>query len=358
MNASTPTRAIAGLVLVLAAFSPACQDSDPVAGVAMPAVLTRTVEVGPLRIDGIAHSMEGEFQRAPLDTAEIGWITALRTEVVDAATGLPMGDEFFCHSQVQMDTGSRLMVAATGIREVRLPDGFGIPLQQILGDLEPEWRGVSLMGMVLNNHDPDLQADVNVRFNVDYVAADDETAGDLVRPLYRASVTILPDKPAAKVFEGDPLAEVTAPRTAHGKTGHWVVPPGMQIVKQQYRGLIGAETQVHFGVVHLHNYGRLISLTDVTSGEVLWQVEARYAPDRDQIVEIAPYVSTEGFTLRPDHVYELAVVYDNTTDEDVDAMATMYLYHEPAGGRTLTYPPPAGAEPPSEMADTASGHQH
>lgn len=335
----------------------ACQVAVPGSGVATPAVLTRTVELGPLRIEGIARSMEGEFERAALDTEGIGWITGFRTEVVDAASGLPMGDEFFCHGQIQLDTGARLMVAATGVREVTLPQGFGIPVAQILGDLDAEWRGVSLMGMVLNNHEAGLNAEVKLRFHVDYVAPGDPAAVNM-RPLYRASITILPDSPNAEVFEGDPLAPVEAPRAVHGKTGHWVVPPGMQVVRQRYRGLLGAETRVHFGAAHLHGQGRLLGLRDLTTDETLWQVEARYEEDREQIAEIPVYVSAEGFTLYPDHVYELAAVYDNKGDESADAMATMYLYHEPAEGRRMTYPPAPDAVPPSAGGESTAEHHH
>ena len=349
--ARTGTAAAVGLLLV------ACQVSVPGSGVAAPAVLTRTVELGPLQIDGIAQSMEGELERAELDTSDMGWITGFRTTVVDAASGLPMGDEFFGHSQIQMDTGARLMVAATGIREVQLPEGFGVPVAQILGDLDEQWRGVSLMGVVLNNHEPDLQTDVNLRFEIDYVALDDPQA-TAMRPLYRASVTILPDRPTAKIYEGDPLAEVEVPRSAHGKTGHWVVPPGMQVVRQRYQGLIGAETQVHFGVVHLHNQGRLMSLRDVTTDELLWQVEARYELDREQIADLPAYASDEGFTLYPDHVYELAAVYDNKGEAPADAMATMYLYHEPAESRTLTYPPAPDAVPPGDDGQSMAEGGH
>lgn len=355
MHCSKVARTV--LIAVAPLLLAACQVAVPGSGVATPAVLTRTVEIGPLRIEGIARSMEGEFERAVLDTEGIGWITGLRTEVVDAASGLPMGDEFFCHGQIQMDTGARLMVAATGIREVQLPGGFGIPVAQILGDLDAEWRGVSLMGMVLNNHEADLATDVTLRFHVDYVAADDPSAEGM-RPLYRASITVLPDSPNAEIFEGDPLAPVETPRAAHGKTGHWVVPPGMQVVRQRYRGLLGAETQVHFGVVHLHNQGRLVSLRDLTTDETLWQVEARYEDGREQIREIPVYVSDEGFTLHPDHVYELAAVYDNKGEEPVDAMATMYLYHEPAEGRRMTYPPAPDAVPPSLGGDSTAAHHH
>jgi len=342
------TASILSLLVALAACQPGAHD--------VPTIHTRVVETGPLHIEGIEHSMEGEFQRVPLDTEGIGWVTGFRTDVVDATTGAPLGDEFFCHSQLQLDTGARLMVAATGIREVTLPEGFGIPLQQILGDLDESWRGVSLMGMVLNNFDADLSADVKLRFSLDYVSPDDPNAA-AVKRLYRASVTILPDHPSVEVFEGDPPQRVSTPRAAHGKTGHWMVPPGRQILRERYRGLIGAETQVHFGVVHLHNYGRAVRLTDLTTGEVLWHVEAAYEPDRPQIRTIPVYSSVEGFTMFPDHEYELATVYDNTSDVAVDAMATMYLYHHPADDRTLTYPP----DPHMAAADTAAGamaHQH
>ena len=132
----------------------------------------------------------------------------------------------------------------------------------------------------------------------------------------------------------------------------------MQVVRQRYQGLIGAETQVHFGVVHLHNQGRLMSLRDVTTDELLWQVEARYELDREQIADLPAYASDEGFTLYPDHVYELAAVYDNKGEAPADAMATMYLYHEPAESRTLTYPPAPDAVPPGDDGQAMAEGDH
>lgn len=319
------------------------------------AVSTRTVELGPLRIDGIYRSMEGAFQRAALDTTGMGWITGFRTEVVEAATGRSMGDEFFCHSQLQLATGARLMVAATGIRELAFPAGFGIPIDQILGDLDAPWREVSLLGMVLNNFDESLDTDVKLRFLVDYVGTE---APEPVRRLYRASATILPDRPGVEVLEGEPLTAVTTPRAAHGKTGHWVVPPGTQVIRQRYRGLIPGDTRVHYAAVHLHHFGRSVELRNLTTGEVLWRTEAEY-DGRGRIVQIPVYSSAEGFRMPANHEYELETVYRNTTDQPVDAMATMYLYHHPDGDRTMTYPPAPGAVPPSAGAgEAATDHSH
>ncbi len=343
-----------GLLLLVIAVAPAGAARPG----APPAVMTRVVELGPLKIDGIYHSMEGVFQRVILDTADIGWITAFRTEVVDAATGAPLGDEYFCHSQIQLATGARLMVAASGIPALQLPSGFGIPLQQILGDLEEPWRGVSLLGMVLNNHDRDLSVDVNLRFFVDYVAASEPNAAESIRKLYRASVTVLPHR-GVTVLAGDPLAPSEIPPNAHGKIGHWIVPPGEQVIRQQHTKLVPGPTRVHYGVAHMHNYGSSLKLTDVTEGRVLWETRVEYSPDmeRAQIARIPVYSSDAGFVMYPDHTYEIESVYDNRTDVPIDAMAVMYLYHHPVGGQNITYPPAPGATPPTEM-DPPNGHHH
>jgi hypothetical protein len=97
---------------------------------------------------------------------------------------------------------------------------------------------------------------------------------------------------------------------------------------------------VHSVAVHLHNHGVYMRLTDLTSGEVLWQADVVNEPLRTQIAEITTYSSAEGFRMYQDHEYEIEAVYNNTTDHDVDAMAMMYLYYNPEGNIDITYPTP------------------
>ena len=78
-------------------------------------------------------------------------------------------------------------------------------------------------------------------------------------------------------------------------------------------------------------------LTDVTTGEMLWQADVTYEPDRLQIESIATYVSPDGFRLYPDHEYEIEAYYDNMSGEDVDAMAVMDLYYNPEGNVDIGY---------------------
>jgi hypothetical protein len=112
---------------------------------------------------------------------------------------------------------------------------------------------------------------------------------------------------------------------------HWIVPPGRQITRKRYAGdFMPFDATVHYGVVHLHNHARYMRLTDVTTGELLWQTDVVYEPRRLQIAEIPVYSSLEGFPLQRDHEYEIEALYENTTDHAVDAMAMMSLYYHPA----------------------------
>jgi len=101
------------------------------------------------------------------------------------------------------------------------------------------------------------------------------------------------------------------------------------------KNVVPVDSNVHFAAVHMHNYGRYVKLTDVTTGEVLWHSDVEYLPGRMQISSIASYSSTQGFAMYPDHEYELEALYDNTSDGDIDAMAVMYLYFSPVNGELL-----------------------
>lgn len=361
MSRATRSSARSVAVLIVFAALGACAPSTPrddeISGVV---IKTRTAETAPLAIDAVYHSMEGPWQRVVLDPTDIGWITGFRTEVVDAVTGERLGDEFFCHSQIQLATSARLAVAATGIDEIRFPDGFGLPIEETINELEAPWNEISMLGMVLNNHGIEHEREVKLRFTVDYVPAGDYP----VQKLYKASVPVVPnlehqaeesagwERGDTLVLQGEQLEPVDLPETTMGKPGHWMVPPGKQVIRQRYRSLIGIPTRVHYGIVHMHNHGASMKLTDLTDEEVLWETELQYEGDGDrvQIVDIPVYSSEEGFLLYPDHEYEVESVYDNTSSEPVDAMAVMYLYHHPLNDEHISYPIPKTPPAPPDGA--------
>ncbi len=297
--------------------------------------------------------MQGPFNRILVDHAGLDWVTAIRTEVVDAGDGAEMDGEFFCHSQLQLLNGTRLMVMATGADEIRFPPGFAMPVSEILDGIPADQRALTFLGMVLNNHEPRIDRQATVRATVDYYR--DEDFGALPRPnkLFVTSLTMYVEDLEAYVPEPG-IAPVNDDVTTHcalvgDLPQHWIVPPGQQKTRNRYQDFTPLNGRVHYAWAHLHNHAVYMRLTDVTAGEVLWQADVRHESDRDQIASISYYSSAEGFPIYRDHVYEIEALYDNDTDHDVDAMAMMVMYYQPEGNVSITYPHSPDEEPESRI---------
>ncbi len=313
-----------------------------------PPVRTKVFDLGPMKIDRIFHSMDGPYTRERFDFSDMDWVTGFRSEVIDASTGQKLPDEFFCHSQMQLDNDTRLLVTATGIPDIRFPEGFGIPLKRILAGMEPQWRGVTLFGMVLNNHDPHMDRDVKVRLTVEYKTLPEEAVPPSFKKLYKVALPMAIEPKEGEAGEhhhhpdGGGAQEEEGANLVAGLKQHWLVPPGRQVTRKEYADIVPVDSTVHFALIHLHNYGVSMRLTDLTEGRQLWQTEVVNEPGRVQIAKIPAYSSATGFPVYKGHRYEIEAVYDNTTDQPVDAMAMMYLFYHPAGNEDVTYPDPPG----------------
>jgi hypothetical protein len=288
--------------------------------------------------------MAGPLDRVPLEStvesADLDWVVGYRSEVVDDATGEKMGDEFFCHSQLQLPGGNRLFVTATGIEEIRFPEGFAMPVSQILQMFPEDARSLSMLGMVLNNHEQNIDRHARVRTTIEYLTEDDLAGKQPPKALYKAGLPVtVEDLATHTAIEPAPEEDVSTHCVlVDGLKSHWLVPPGPQITRRRHTGIVPVESTVHYAVVHLHNYAKYLRLTDVTTGKLLWQTDVVYEPDRVQIEEIPKYSSAEGFTVYPDHVYEVEAYYENTAGQDVDAMAGVELFFHPKGKVPTTAP--------------------
>ena len=294
-----------------------------------------TLETPPIRIDGLVTAMAGPSARVTMDWSGVDWVTAFKSEVVDADSGDTLGGEYFCHSQIQLPSSKRLMVTATGTDEIRFPEGFGMPVGQIISELPPEQQGLSLLGMVLNNHDATIDRNAKVRGRIEYFRDADLGDPPRLKKLYRVSVKV----EVEPIVGADPSIRPTADEagaathcaTVGGARAHWYVPPGSQLTRKRHTNLLPAKAQVHYATAHLHNHGIYVLLRDVATGEVLWRAEPVYEKDRAQIERIPVYSSARGFSMDPSREYEIEALYDNTSDRPVDAMAQVDLYYRPEG---------------------------
>ncbi len=313
-----------------------------------------------LVIERRIESMDGPYSRRQIALAgerpgEVLWLTAVRNEAIDPASGARLSPEFLCHSnlslasqpQLARDTPAfrstenldqRVVTLIQGQNEVELPPGFGFPLA--VG--EP----LEFSTTVINQNVDELPFSVRVRTAVEY-----RRDGDLeepVVPLFRRRIFTFVEtgagghdgghgghvhhEAAAAVAMPAPSAGAQATlaqdAAGHTYTMHWLVPPGRHEYRSRIRSQLRLpfDTTLHYATAHLHPHGESIALVDAATGATLLRLAAHRYADRRGIAEMESFSSVEGLRFERDRDYELVTVYDNPTGETIDAMGILYLY--------------------------------
>lgn len=312
------------------------------------------------------RSMKGpysqqEFQLGEGEEAELLWITGYRAVMVDGDGETPMPQEFMCHSNLDLDPrqhnrlfgsrnpiSGRLFTLSQGQLEIHLPEGFGLPVLST--------EALELTTQVLNlNHD-EITVDVRHKVKIDYVRQKD--LGVPIKPLFPLAVyglASLEEEPLtfgrlddARESSGEgeehaggeedhgPSCLVRSNAATHeyedpfGRrfTGHWVVEPGREVNRTLVTEILDLpfDTTVHYIAVHLHPFAESLELRDLTTGESVFKSRVRPAEKGIGIRHVDYFSSREGVALFKGHDYELVSVYDNTSGEEQDSMAVMYMY--------------------------------
>jgi hypothetical protein len=140
-------------------------------------------------------------------------------------------------------------------------------------------------------HNPESQAfaGVRMRIRLRYTPASARVRPFSVRPFY---------------------LDVMPPAGKHA----YDLPPGRS--EQSWEGSPAVNGRILGMGGHLHRYGVLLRLEDVTSGNVIWEGKPRF--DAEGRVESMPtkrYFLRLGFPMRADRTYRLTAIYDNPTGE-------------------------------------------
>ena len=278
---------------------------------------------------------------------ELLWITAQYTEIVAGGPVTTTSPEFMCHSNLGFRQGKRheeifgsqpgirLFTLSQGQMEVRFPEGFGVPVMSR--------QPLMLQSQVLNLNEQPEKLAVRHRITVEFVRQSDlETAMKPLRVLSAQGMVAmneherhygLAEASSEQHGPGCSVGELAGERVFKDSAGrrfiaHWVVKPG----RQENRTLVTHwmkvpfDTTIHFIAVHLHPFAESASLTDLTSNKLVFRSEARGPEGRIGLTSVESYASKEGLPIYRGHDYELKSVYQNTSDEDQDSMALMFLY--------------------------------
>jgi hypothetical protein len=319
----------------------AAADERPMPG----PVQTKTVVTDFLNIDRIYASMVGpmntvtfKFGKHPEN--EMIWLTGARIETFDRQNK-PLADVYLCHTNLDVRSNnstthrhdhamasahqSNFMDLVQGQPGIHFPPGFGLPL------ITDDW--VVMHAMALNSHPVEKPFDIFFKATLEYIY--DHDLKEPLKSLRLALSNVFvparhPNCPPP--MAGKPQFECGVYRAdTSGKEMnlHWLVPPGRHTYRHKLKEGLGIhyDTTAHFISMHLHNHAESMELIDLTAQKTVFKGKVSYYPNSRDIDRFEYYSDEEGIPLFIDHEYELTAVYNNTTDEDIDAMAVLYIYY-------------------------------
>ena len=305
------------------------------------------------KIDRIYKSMKGPQSQKSVsllegEPAELLWITGYRAVMVGPDGDSTQSQEFMCHSNLNFDVkkhrklfnwsktaSNRLFTLSQGQFSIDFPEGFGIP---VFSD-----ETYSLTTQVLNLNPQNRTHRVRHKVTIDF-----RRDRDLKEPM---KALFMKSAQGLVLLEGlDGFYNIENPDTEkHGQgcligenasgnpredsygrifTGHWIVKPGREVNHTLVTRWMNLpfDTTVHYIAVHLHPFAESLELRDLTTGESVFKSKVKAPSDRMGIESVDYFSSPNGIPLFKNHDYEIISVYNNTTSEDQDSMAVMFLY--------------------------------
>jgi len=277
------------------------------ADMAMPAELLTNFRPSTIRSDhGIASEVEFSTGLVELEPgalahhlpqamrnfrfAEPVWVIGYKTEIRDPHGKSPR-ENYLCHTffgdqrvDQREDNELRGIYSDAFTPEVRVPEGFGIPL---LADQSLHW-----MPMFNNRGDDPARVEMKVTITV-------IRAKDLRRPL----------KPLYAS-----LRSVQIPHL-------FFVPPGRD--ERQVTFELPFNGRIHFLGTHLHPHGASIELYNVSRRERVWKGARQSGPTGPMEV----YSNSEGYLIHVGETYRITAVYENPSAEKIDAMAGLFMLY-------------------------------
>ena len=231
------------------------------------------------------------------------WVLGYRVEMVDAS-GNQLSQELQCHTFLGTsvpvhDVHEQVVgIFSDGYTsDIQLPPGFGIFFKKG----EP-----ILWTPMFNNRNPE-GAQVDMKLSLDVIRAN--------------------HLPPGVTLELKPLTTTFHTIRETDSSDLYFVPPGKDIRETTFKlPFVG---KIHLIGTHIHPYGRSIELINVTRNRSVWKAVGRR--DRSgRLVKMPVYVNSEGYDVGADDQFKLVAVYENPTEQPVDAMAGVFILYSPA----------------------------
>ena len=257
------------------------------------AVRQISIETARIVLEPGALTQHGQGSMRHYRFHEPVWLIGYRTEVIEDS-GAASTENNLCHTFLgdQMvdqneDREFSGFFSDFFTDEVRLPDGFGLYFD----------AGQNIHWMTMFNHRGSQPKGARMRATL-YVIREAERRRPISR-LYAA------------------LRSVSTPHL-------YFVPPGTHEKSATFDAPFTGT--VRFVGSHLHPYGSSIELVKESGQQVVWR-GIRQTDGHGAIKGTGPFLSAPGYRMQAGEKFRLRAVYENTSNEPVDAMAGVYLFY-------------------------------
>jgi hypothetical protein len=241
-----------------------------------------------LEAGALAHHVPQAMK--DLRFAEPVWVIGYSTSVV-GVDGTNPRENYLCHTFLadqrvaqREEDEFRGIYSDAFTPDVHVPDGFGILFS-------PESR---LHWMPMFNNRGDEPVRVRMKVVLTLIRSSDLTKP--LKPLYGS------------------LRSVAVPHL-------FFVPPGKDERQTSFTSPFNG--RIHFLGTHIHPHGVSIALYNATRNEQVWTGARKTGVDGPMQV----YSNPEGYPVRAGETYRILAVYQNPTDDKIDAMAGLFMLY-------------------------------
>lgn len=300
-------------------------------------------------ISNIYKSMEGpkadQFVVIDGSKEELLWLTSFKTNAVSSDETRKMSNDFVCHTNFEYRDAEhynrwnmterinsqypRITSISNGVEAFEVPDGFGFPVFSN--------ERLFINAQALNHNITDSTFNIKHKIKIGYTNHNEKQ----LIPLQPRTVFMMfpfdPQNPFKGPTELLPNACIPVETKNHSYqdnsgnalSGHWIIAPG----KHNYSYDASEQLQIkdsirlHQITSHLHPFAQRFKLKNKTTGEIIYDCKSENFSDKIGLKNTPSFSSQKGVWMYRNHVYEMLLEIDNTTDKDQEMMASMAIFY-------------------------------
>lgn len=300
-------------------------------------------------ISNIYKSMEGpkSDQYVVIDDTkeELVYLTSFKTNAVSADETRKMSNDFVCHTNFEYRDAEhynrwnmtnrinaqypRITSISNGVEDFELPSGFGFPVFTN--------ERLFINAQALNHNITDSTFHIKHKIEIGFKT---HSKSPLI-PLQPKTVFMMfpydPKDPFKGPTEQIPNACIPVETKNHSYldtegnalSGHWIITPGKHsyTYDASHQLQIKDSIRLHQITSHLHPFANRFMLKDKTTNTIIYDCKSENFTDKIGLKNTPSFASQKGIWMYEDHVYEMLLEVDNTTEKDQEMMASMAIFY-------------------------------